>query len=653
MDNITKFFASDEDLDAKAPSWRTYVKKQVLELVKYQPEYRAKMELWHAYHKYYYSLKLCAHTIAFNSLEGEVSLKVQQWNADVFMELENRRRSWDYKEIIGFADLEALYDYFNVGVNRIFNSFLEIYVSNPTLHIVPRQIRELDGYLKVSDPLERKDRLQELGILPKTIIPAEILSKKTIKLFIDLTMKVKELSILGELKTDKIGKIYGKKSKLKEQVLTLKQSLETIEIDYKNEKTLNHDCSLKFINREKELLSEIEKLRLENCTLKDEADLNRDQIENLSQENENLKFQLANLHLKAGAEFKTDNFDSDNSSPKLKITEEDKNNKKNQNNKIFPEEVFKPTLSSPPSSSSQVENIENVDSYPNLAPTTLFVIPETLLKKVDETEELILKCTQTIEKLKSEINKRLNSELFQKISNRHVVIYLIDLKEYIYNQLENLDRLRNEQHEQYKELFKTAELELKSFQAECNLSSSSLNKVLEKKLKFELNEIPQKMLKNIIKETVAEDLLVCKSELERKFFIEKEKFNQELEAFKMNSQRSLAVKEDELEKQLSGAYTNLKKETMKTNRLLKQTVKQNNYHTQNKVIEEVSNLNIFCKTFLTENKIDPAEVTINKMGQIKFEEWMAGTDLYSKVKYFNTSQYYRNHKITYSTAVKA
>jgi hypothetical protein len=334
---------------------------------------------------------------------------------------------------------------------------------------------------------------------------------------------------------------------------------------------------------------EIEKLKEENISQKL-------QIEKLEQENASLK--LSQLSAKAEAEKKRDDKKEDEEDGALMV-------------------------SSPP----------------------LVEIPSAeLLSEMGRTENLVLECENTIKKLRSEVLARINSDLFKEISNKQTVIYLTKLRTYMINELGKLDEIRVKQQTEFNQLFRNADLELKSFQAECNLSARKLEKKLKERVKVDINQFSTKLLAGLIKDALKEEIASHTEHMNKALLAEREDFKRELEHVKFVYKREL----ENLKEEMSNSYGKTLIDLTKINNRANSSIRKNQIiqtPTEKQILKEVSQLEVFANRFLESENIQKDRIKFNEKFQITYEDWMGGTNLYSKIKYFNCSQYYRSTKV--------
>jgi myosin heavy subunit len=385
-------------------------------------------------------------------------------------------------------------------------------------------------------------------------------------------------------------------SSLKNDSTMLNQYVSAMEISdlaLKATKTENDQLKMEVEQLNQQDMSkklEIEKLREENISQKQ-------QIETLEQENASLKLSL--LSAKAEAEKKRDDKKEDEEDGALMV-------------------------SSPP----------------------LVEIPSAeLLSEMGRTENLVLECENTIKKLRSEVLARINSDLFKEISNKQTVIYLTKLRTYMINELGKLDEIRVKQQTEFEQLFRNADLELKSFQAECNLSARKLEKKLKERVKVDINQFSTKLLAGLIKDALKEEIASHTEHMNNALLAEREDFKRELEHVKFVYKRELENLKEEMSNSYGKTLIDLTKIINRANSSIRKTNQIIQTPTEKQILKEVSQLEVFANRFLESENIQKDRIKFNEKFQITYEDWMGGTNLYSKIKYFNCSQYYRSTKV--------
>jgi hypothetical protein len=291
------------------------------------------------------------------------------------------------------------------------------------------------------------------------------------------------------------------------------------------------------------------------------------------------------------------------------------------------------------------EGDASIVSSPRLYEKLAEIPSEELLSEIERTDNLVLDCEETIKKLRSEVLARVNSDLFKQISDKQTVIYLVKLRTHIVNELGKLDEIRVKQQNEFDQLFRTADLELKSFQAECNLSSGKLEKKLKERVKVDLGNFSTKLLTSLIKDALKEEIEGHRQHLNKELLADREHFRKEIENVKLIYKQQLESAKEEMSNSYGRTITNLTKINNKANSSMRKTETLLQTSQTGQILKEVSQLEKFAQNFLKSEGVPINKVNFNSRFQIPFEEWMRNTDFYSRVKWFNYTQYCRSVEV--------
>jgi len=354
--------------------------------------------------------------------------------------------------------------------NPGWQTFCEIFLSDPIRTKTIKSDINVNQILKISFPFQRRAAVSAIGYdMPPTrfeLISERTRSTKIIKFLVDhiqilncLLRLIPENALnLLSYKTEKIARLYQKQYYLKKRLDDYETFITKLvennqEMDEENEKMKKQliEINSHQETRETKFKEELEKIHLQKDQ---ELYLANEEIERLNKDAENINLQK-NQELYLANE-------------KIKRLE-----KENEELKLATKLVAQADVEAIKIKSDEDNDDDNYKSVKVHIP--IFAIS----KEIDRTNELLEENKKTIEHLSKTIKEKINSKLFKKIANRHVVIQLVDLTNYIIEEMRKLENVRKTHEEFYARVFQEAELELNYFQAEMNVASTSLEKKIK------------------------------------------------------------------------------------------------------------------------------------------------------------------------------